>query len=174
VLLQWRRGSAQVHERSKWRWIRWTASLLPPPLLPPPAINAASMRLCVGELVLHCASCRFHFYLPWTTFQFTLHTSRTDAKQSRIFFPGLLNSYLDACMKKAKNFIRGNCRRRKQFLTTMSLAIPLPYGMSRLLHQHQHAVCSSVYAIDVQKARGPLARHEARIFSTTRAQSGTE
>jgi hypothetical protein len=27
--------------------------------------------------------------------------------------------------------------------------------------------------IDVQKARGPLARHEARVFSTTRARHGT-
>jgi hypothetical protein len=31
-----------------------------------------------------------------------------------------------------------------------------------------------VPAIDVQKARGPLARHEARFFSTTRARPGTE
>jgi hypothetical protein len=28
-------------------------------------------------------------------------------------------------------------------------------------------------AIDVQKARGPIARHEARVFSTTRARHDT-
>jgi hypothetical protein len=35
-----------------------------------------------------------------------VHTSTTDAKQSKAgFFPGLLNSYLDACMKKKRNLL---------------------------------------------------------------------
>lgn len=72
------------------------------------AINAASMRLCVGELVLHCASCRFHFYLPIAMDYIPVHTSTTDAKQSKAkqdLFSGLLNSYLDACMKKKRTLL---------------------------------------------------------------------
>jgi xyloglucan:xyloglucosyl transferase len=38
----------------------------------------------------------------------------------------------------------------------------------RLLLDRRSGTC-----IDVQKARGPLARHEARYFSTTRARHGT-
>jgi hypothetical protein len=48
----------------------------------------------------------------------------------------------------------------------------------RIGHVRRHAApcCTGlcVCAIDVQKARGPLARHEARFFSTTRARPGTE